>query len=172
MTNFRTRAALLAGVMTLTGATMAFAAAAPAADAPKVERSAMDGPGMQGPGRGKHGPMNPEMKAQHLRDALQLRPDQDAALKAFVAATTPDRDGMHRRMDGDASPPAPMTTPERLDKQAAMMAKHHEMFEKRAAATRTFYAQLSPSQKKAFDALPMGGHGKRGKHERRGGPAD
>ena len=34
-------------------------------------------------------------------------------------------------------------------------------FDQRAAASRTFYAQLTPSQKKAFDALPQEGGGHR-----------
>jgi hypothetical protein len=52
----------------------------------------------------------------------------------------------------------PLTTPERLDRQAAHMTKMAETFQKRASATKAFYAALSPSQQKAFDALgPHGG---------------
>ena len=32
-------------------------------------------------------------------------------------------------------------------------------FDQRAAAAKTFYAQLTPAQKKAFDALPQQGGG-------------
>jgi lipoic acid synthetase len=48
------------------------------------------GPGMRHPGGpGMHGPMDPEKRSQHLRDVLQLRADQEGALKAFVAAMKP-----------------------------------------------------------------------------------
>jgi hypothetical protein len=53
-----------------------------------------------------------------------------------------------------------LTTPDRLDRQRARLMERLAEFDRRAAATRTFYAQLSPSQKKAFDALPQPG----GKH--------
>jgi len=104
-----------------------------------------------------HGkPRDPEAHAKHLRDVLQLRPDQDAALKTYLDATAPKMmaEGMvweSRNDDGDDD--KPLTTPERLDKQAAHMAKMAEAFQKRSSATKTFYAALSPSQQKAFDAL-------------------
>ena len=101
---------------------------------------------------GKHG--DPEAHANHLRDVLQLRPDQDSALKAYLEATAPKKmaEGMkwESKIDDDDKP---LTTPERLDKQAAHMTKMAETFQKRATATKAFYAALSPSQQKAFDAL-------------------
>ena len=43
------------------------------------------------------------------------------------------------------------------------MAQHQARFEQHAAATKRFYAQLSPTQQKAFDAMgPRGGKGMRG----------
>jgi Spy/CpxP family protein refolding chaperone len=49
-----------------------------------------------------------------------------------------------------------LTTPERLDKMRAMhkerMATMEAAMDKRADATKTFYAVLSPEQKKTFDA--------------------
>lgn len=160
MTSMFSRVALMAGVLTL-GATAAATAQtppAPAGNAPQVERRVvmMGGPGMHGPGMGgmpgMHGPMDPEKHAQHLRDVLQLRPDQDGALKAFIAAMAPPA----RPADG-AAPPRPMdmpkTTPERLAMAEKMMAEHQAIFKKRNDAIRAFYGQLSPSQQKAFDAL-------------------
>ncbi len=102
-----------------------------------------------------HGkPADPEAHARHLRDVLQLRPDQDSALKAYVEATAPQKmaDAMmwDSKDDGDDKP---LTTPQRLDRQAAHMARMAETFQKRASATKAFYAALSPSQQKAFDAL-------------------
>ena len=122
-------------------------------------------PSMEG-GHGRHGGpeamrrhrFDPEARAQHLRDVLQLRPEQDGALKAYLAASGPrdwGKDGPKR--DAADRPPKVLTTPERLDRET----EHLNRAKARIDATRAFYAALSPSQKKAFDALaPMGGgHG-------------
>jgi protein CpxP len=162
MTFNPTRLGLLAGaalVLTLAGA-------AQAADAPppKVERKViimggpggdMMGPGMRGGPRGEK--MDPAKHAQHLRDVLQLRPDQEGALQAFLKTMEPPKDMPDMpRMDG------PMTTPQRLDMMVSMMTEHVAMMQNHVAAVKAFYAQLSPSQQKAFDALHeemMGGMG-------------
>jgi len=123
--------------------------AAPVADAPGGSPSTM---------RHHHRRLDPEARAQHLRDVLQLRADQDGALKAYLDAAGPrgwTKDSPRRETaDG---PRKPLTTPERLDREAEHLARAKA----RIDATRAFYAALSPSQKKAFDALgPMaGGHG-------------
>lgn len=179
MTSNLSRAALLAGVIALTGVATAFAQthpAPPADGAPRIERRVVimggaGGPGMHGPGMGMKGPMmDPAKHAQHLRDVLQLRPDQEGALKTFLAAMAPPAEG--------AAAPAPMdrpkTTPERLAMMEKMMAEHQAMFKKHNDALRAFYGQLTPSQQKAFDALHEGmggmhGPGMRMMHHR--GPA-
>lgn len=152
---------LLAGAMALGAVSISVAAppsAAPAGPEAKAEKR-MGGMRGEGPRRGHH--RDPEKHAQHLRDVLQLTAAQEPALQAFLTATRPMMHGMHkpgapgadageRRAERKA-----LTTPERLDRQAEMMAKRQAAFEKRAAATRTFYGQLTASQKKAFDALPM-----------------
>ncbi|MBX3481027.1 MAG: Spy/CpxP family protein refolding chaperone [Caulobacter sp.] len=175
-------AGLMAGAaIILTGAGAALAADPPAKPGQdvKVERKVVIQRGGPGGGMRWEGRRDPEMRARHLRDVLQLRPDQEPALQAFLAATKPQMDHMKMEFkpgaDGKPStPPKMMTTPERLDMQAKMMARHQAAFEKRAAAIKTFYAALSPSQQKAFDALHMGrmgghrGHGMKMMH--RGGP--
>jgi protein CpxP len=103
---------------------------------------------------------DPAAHAQHLRDVLQLRADQEGALKAYLEGNKPPAMKEMIRDDGpDAEDKKPLTTPERLDRQAARMADMAAMFQKRAAVTKAFYAALSPSQQKAFDALgpEMGG---------------
>lgn len=114
------------------------------------------GPGMTFMHHGRAA--NPEKRADHLRDILQLRPDQESALKAYVEATSAK---IVVRKDNDDDKPGekadrlvdrkPPTTLERLDQ----MTKTAEAIQKRAAATRAFYMALSPSQQKAFDALGM-----------------
>jgi hypothetical protein len=119
-----------------------------------------------------------EMRARHekaMHDILMIRPDQEAAFHAFTAALAPppmgDRDGKSWRDHGPGA--MAMTTPERLDRMAARMSERQARFQTMAAATKTFYAALSPEQRRAFDALPMmmGGHGgMHGGHRGPGGP--
>jgi len=146
---------LLAGVAAIaTGAAIATAALAqPAAPAPA--KPAMAGHGMAG--HGMKGPEAGRDHAAHLRAILQLRPNQEAALTAFLAAMKPD----HGRMMKMAHAERPKTTPERLAAMESRMAEHHAQMRTRIEATRRFYDQLDAAQKRAFDELPpMMGHGK------------
>lgn len=101
--------------------------------------------------------------ADHLRAALQLTPAQEPALKAFLAEMRPPEGmdgkmGMGEHMKGMHDEMAGLTTPQRLDRMQDRMDKHRAMFDRHAAAVKRFYAQLTPSQQKAFDAMPMMGH--------------
>jgi Spy/CpxP family protein refolding chaperone len=96
-------------------------------------------------------------RAQDLRTILRLRPDQEAALTAFLQS--------HKRPDGEPGakpgdrrgPPAEagmaMTTPQRLDEMAKRDAERDATQQRRAEALRTFYAALTPDQRPVFDAL-------------------
>ena len=108
-------------------------------------------------------------RAQHLRDTLQLTPNQEPALNAFVSSMAPPAD-RREKMRADRGERAAMTTPERLDRMKARMADRQAQFARRADATMRFYSQLSPAQKKAFDAMPpKGGRGGKGGGHRGGG---
>ncbi|KSB88341.1 hypothetical protein AS593_09350 [Caulobacter vibrioides] len=97
---------------------------------------------------------DPEARAQRLRDVLQLTDRQEGALKAYVAATGPkERPEPKPIRDEGAKDKAPPTALERLDEQAERMGRIAADLKGRADATRSFYNALSPSQKKAFDAL-------------------
>jgi Spy/CpxP family protein refolding chaperone len=150
-------ALMAAAALSLTTASIAVAQDGPPPGPPPMADHGPGGPG--GWGGGRHHRDDPEARAQHLRDVLQLRADQDSALKAYLAATGPmeRKDRMERKTSDTA--PKPLTTPERLDRET----EHLTRAKARIDATRAFYAALSPSQKKAFDALgPMGGgHGPR-----------
>lgn len=117
-------------------------------------------PGQPRDGRGEWRRPDPEAmaarRAEHLRAALQLRPDQEPALKAFLDASKPAA----RPARGDRAAMAQMSTPQRLDAQRARMTERLARFDQRAAATKKFYAQLSPAQQKAFDTLAPRGPGK------------
>jgi hypothetical protein len=128
-------------------------------------------PGPDGGSRAHHQHMDPaqmaERRAERLRTMLQLRPEQEPALKSFLAATAPNPDRMRERRAERGEAKA-LTTPQRLDRQAARMAERQKAFAVRADATKRFYTQLSPSQQKAFDALQQAGkRGHKGGH--RGG---
>lgn len=134
---------------------------APLPPLPPMEAMMAMGPNMTFMHQGGHA--DPEKRAQRLRDILQLRPDQDGALKAYVDATTmkieikkdvviKDKDD---KKDGEKTEwveRKPPTTLERLDR----MTKVADAMKKRADATRAFYTALSPAQQKTFDILGMG----------------
>lgn len=134
------------------------------------------GPGMgmgAGPRDGAtmmaHRGMNPqerqaymEERVNHRLNVLKLRlaltPAQDAAWNAFVAAMKPPA-----MQHPDRAEMAKLTTPERIDRMRAMREQRNAAQDKRAEATKTFYAQLSADQKKVFDGETLrmgpGGHG-------------
>ena len=92
-------------------------------------------------------------RAQHLRAVLQLRPNQEPALTAYLAALHPQHDMMYRTDDHDG----PQTTPQRLAEMEKMLVEHAARVKAHIAATRSFYDQLDAAQKKAFDELNMAG---------------
>lgn len=101
-----------------------------------------------------------ERHAERLRALLQLRPDQEPALHAFIAALQPSPEQIQRRA-AERGEARNLPTPERLDRLQARLAERQSAFARKADAIKRFYAQLSPSQQRAFDALPMGRHGGR-----------
>ena len=132
-----------------------------------------------------------ERRAEHakvMHDALNVRPDQEAAFQAMIASM----DGgpgehMHHGMGHDGMAgggdhrlrAAPMRAgrrpPERLDRMEKRMAERTEAFQRHAQAVKAFYAVLSPEQQRTFDALMKirghgGGHGMGGRHHGMGGP--
>ncbi|MBW8816021.1 MAG: Spy/CpxP family protein refolding chaperone [Caulobacterales bacterium] len=91
-------------------------------------------------------------RPETLSSVLQLRPDQEPALKAFLEATRPAHDHEHMsRIDRDD----PRTTLQKLDEMQARLSQQQAEMARKIAAVRAFYAQLDERQKKAFDAMPM-----------------
>jgi hypothetical protein len=93
----------------------------------------------------------PGDRAEHLRNILQLRPNQEPALTAYLDAMKPKMEV--RRLDAEAD--GRTTTPERLAAMEARIAEREAASRARIEATRRFYAQLDERQKKAFDELPL-----------------
>ena len=100
-----------------------------------------------------------------LKEKLKLTPAQEGAWNSFAASRQPPaRSPEQARMDRAEF--AKLTTPQRLDRMQARQAERSAMFAKRADATRSFYATLSPEQQKTFDAESMQRFG----HRDAGGP--
>jgi len=91
--------------------------------------------------------------AEHLRTMLQLKPGQEAALTAYLAAVKPTRHAEHIVEMSDRHDAK--TTTQRLAEMEAHMAEQAAQGHARIEATRKFYDQLEPSQKKVFDEMPM-----------------
>lgn len=107
-----------------------------------------------------------ERMAQRLaafKQRLQITPAQESAWNTWTAALKPAASAVPRP---DRAEMARLTTPERIDRMRAVRAARAAEMDRRGEATKTFYAALSPEQKKTFDtATARAGHrGMRGHH--------
>ena len=160
---------LCAGLLAATVASGAFAqapATTPSAPAAQ-DQSAAPAPAKGPRGREDRAQRFEHMKqghAQHLaalKEKLKLTPAQEGAWSTFAEAQQlPPAPPPGARMNRDEF--AKLTTPQRLDLMEKRRTERSAMFTKRADATRTFYAGLTPEQQKTFDAESM----------RRFGPGD
>jgi hypothetical protein len=108
-----------------------------------------------------HGDMDPARMHEHMarmqahmarrlaafKQKLQLSPAQEGAWNSYIAALKPS--GNLQRHDRAEF--ARLTTPERIDRMRALRAERMAEMDRRGEATKTFYAALSPQQKKVFD---------------------
>lgn len=115
------------------------------------------GDSMQQGGSGMRGKLDPAqmeaMMAKHhakLKARLKITPEQESAWDTFTAAMKPPAAamGQMRQIHAELSK---LSTPERIDKMRALRSQHMADMEKREEATKTFYASLTPDQKKTFD---------------------
>jgi periplasmic protein CpxP/Spy len=104
----------------------------------------------------RHAKRQAELKAK-----LQITASQESAWTAFTASMVPPA-GMQRP---DRAEFEKLTTPQRIDKMRDLRAQHNAAMDKRADATKTFYAALTPEQQKVFDSNTMRGRGGRGHGE-------
>jgi periplasmic protein CpxP/Spy len=129
-------------------------------------------PGPMGGDMPRHGMrdhMDPAKMQEHmakrqaaLKQKLQIASAQEGAWNAWTAAMKP---GDFKRAErGEMEK---LTTPERIDRMRAMREQHLAQMDKRAEATKAFYASLTPEQKKTFDAETA--HGPRGGHRHHAG---
>jgi hypothetical protein len=113
-------------------------------------------------------PMHPGMQ-QHMQERmqehmqrrlegfkriLQITPAQEGAFNAWAAAMLPSQQAMQqqRALHEEMSK---LTTPERIDRMRQLRTERNAAMDRRFDATKTFYAQLTPSQQKAFDEASM-----------------
>jgi periplasmic protein CpxP/Spy len=135
--------------------------APPQGDAPRME-------GRQGfdPAR-----MQQRMQARmaqrmaKLKDTLQIAPAQEGAWNAWAAAMQPPANWKRP----DRAELERLPTPERIDRMRAIRSERNAMMDRRAEATKAFYAGLNPIQKRVFDLATARGMGRRGGGERDGG---
>lgn len=88
-----------------------------------------------------------EKRAAELHDKLHLNASQETAWNAYVARMKP------------ANPPSrpdraaldKMSAPERMEFMLARMKEHEQKLSDRIAATKDFYAVLTPEQQKIFN---------------------
>ncbi|MEO5794169.1 MAG: Spy/CpxP family protein refolding chaperone [Rhodoferax sp.] len=143
---------VLAGLLATLGAT-AFAADAPPPPPPAAGMAPHDPAKMQ-----EH-----MLKRQAaLKAQLKITAAQEGAWTTFTSSMQPPAKGPRP----DKADFQKLTTPERIDKMRAMRTERDAEMDKRADATKAFYAVLSPEQQKTFDTHAMphmrGGPGEHG----------
>lgn len=118
--------------------------------------------------RGHHwhdGARSPERMKQRMAEhqsalhgKLNLTPGQEAAWQEFTAAMTPN----DQRKRPDRAEWEKLSAPERMEKQLTLMKEGEARMASRLAATKTFYAILTPEQQKIFNENFLSGrrHGK------------
>lgn len=108
-----------------------------------------------------HGRMDPAKMEQMVKERLgdfkaklKITPAQEGAWTTFVAAMKPGAEMMGKRPDRAEMEKLPL--PERIDKMRTLRKEHMAAMEgnmdKRDEAIKTFYAVLTPEQKKIADA--------------------
>ena len=122
--------------------------------APALAQQGLPPPGPPADAQG--GPPTPAEQSDRLRRELNLRPDQEGALQAFIAAMQP-KPGEMDAMREEAARAATLPTPQRLDATIVRLDHMRTEVMARIAATRTFYAALTPEQQRLFDHTPPPG---------------
>lgn len=96
-----------------------------------------------------------------VKEKLEIAPAQEGAWANWVTAIQPSPN--RERPDRAALEKLP--TPQRIDQMRALRTERNALMDRRAEATKTFYAALSPAQQALFDA----GAARMGRHHGHGG---
>jgi protein CpxP len=146
----------------------------------QAQQTTAPNPGQDSAGAARHAhavrpDASPEQRAEFaarrtakLHDALKITPAQESAWTAFVASMKPARGG-----HPDRAALAGLSAPQRMARHIERQKQRTAAMEGRLEAMNSFYAVLTPEQKKTFDdkaARLQGGFGKhRGGWQQRGG---
>ena len=124
--------------------------------------------GMSGEGRMQERIARMEERMARRQAALKQKLGITAAQEAAWSGWTQSLKPAARPQRPDRAEFARLTTPERIDRMRALRAARMAEMDRRAEATKAFYAALSPEQKKVFDEETLR-LGKRGGHRGQGG---
>lgn len=97
--------------------------------------------------RAEHMTQRMEKHIAELHDKLHLNASQEGAWKTYIAKMKPAAHPVRPSRDELDK----MTAPERMEFMLARMKEHEQRMTDHLAATREFYAVLTPEQKKIFD---------------------
>ncbi len=155
---FASRRAMLAALLA------SAALAAQAQTPPPAPMGPGAGPMHMHPGQGPADPARMQERMQRrlegFKRILQITPAQEGAFNTWAAAMQPSPQAMQQRR-ALREEIARMPTPERLDRMRQLRNERNAAMDRRFDATKTFYAQLTPPQQKAFDEASLrflGGH--------------
>lgn len=118
--------------------------------------------------RAEHQAKRAERMAQRqaeLKQKLGITSAQESAWTSFTNAMKPGE--RKARMDRDAF--AKLSTPDRIDQMKSLRNTRIAEMDRRADATKAFYAVLTPAQKTTFDAETSKKRGGHGGHRGHGG---
>ena len=105
-----------------------------------------------------------EKRLEALKADLKLNASQEAAWTEWVGKIKEDHKNWKEQRE-HAESWASLPAPERMEKMLTFSKEHIAKQEARLAATKTFYATLSPEQKSTFDkGFNFDHHGRFGKH--------
>lgn len=110
-----------------------------------------------------------QKRAEHqakLQASLKLNAQQKPAWDAFVASQAPAKKGERAGRPNRAAW-AGLSAPQRMEKQIAMHKARTAHMESRLTALNSFYAVLTPEQRKTFDAQAKQRKGGRHHHQHR-----
>ena len=91
-----------------------------------------------------------EQRLETLKSDLKLNANQEAAWAEWVGKIKGDHAGWEQKRKNEKSW-ASLPAPERMEKMLAFSKEHIARQELRLAATKNFYATLSPEQRQTFD---------------------
>ena len=130
------------------------------------------GPGPRAETMGRYDPAKMQARMDQrlaaIKAKLQITTAQEAAWTAFTTAMKPMPSAAMASMAATHAELDKLPTPERLDRMRTLRTQHmtemNLLMDQRAEATKTFYAALTPAQKKVFDEQFNRATGRYGDH--------